>query len=131
MSTAILTGAKIAPKTAFNEKRGADVLDELLCGACVPVLSPWQQKRLEREVRDLLWQEARRLVKAFNTVVETDALYLMACGDMWVLLGRPGEYEADRKLMHGVRDISALMRLVERLEKGLRDIVSEKERVCV
>ena len=129
MSTAILTGAKIAPKTAFDEKRGADVLDELLCGACVPVLSPWQQKRLEREVRDLLWRRARALVKEFNGAAGTDVLYLMPFDGQWVLYGREDEYAADRRLLRGERDISTLMRLVSRLEKGINDITKERLKV--
>jgi hypothetical protein len=130
MSTAILTGAKIAPKTAFEALGRSDALERALCAAQDANLTSLQRNLYEERARRFLLERASDLVMRFNRVVGVDALYLLACPTMWVLYGRADEDDADRCLLRGARELPVLIRLVERLEKGLRDIVPEKER-CV
>jgi hypothetical protein len=131
MSTAILTGAKIAPKTAFDAWGCGSTLKNALRAAQDANLTILQRDLYAERARRLLLERASDLVKHFNRLVGMDALYLLACPTMWVLYGRADEDDADKCLLRGARELPVLMRLVERLEKGLRDVASEKERVCV
>ena len=94
-----------------------------------PCLPDWRQGFLEERARRLLLDRARELIRLFNREVGMDALYLLSCATMWVLYGRTDEEDADKRLLYGARELSELLRLVARLEKGINDIAKERLKV--